>query len=286
MGSPRKAPVGQVTVAMLDSLIAMQGYLSQIYFVAGESPQPVGTRHPSIVPDGSFPTSDGHVIVACLTERFWHNFERCLRREDLIDDPRFAEYRQRPSNRDVLEPIIREIMQRNATAIWLERLTEFDVPNAPILSIGEALDQDHVAAHGLIDAVSHPEVGDMKLVRGPILFDAVVPAGKRVFAAEGSGCVRARRGAAGAAQAQDAQPGALAGGQDVVLVRILSLGISRKTIRCLHPSVLVEHKRSRYFCLDGFGFVVSISPIGLMLDGEPNWPFGSFILPIFIWTRR
>lgn len=164
-----------VEIAMLDSLIAMQGYLSQIYFVTGESPQPVGTQHPSIVPYGSFPTNDGHVIVACLTDRFWHNFARCLGRADLITDPRFAEYEKRLANRDALEVIIHEIMQQDTTDQWLARLTEFDVPNAPILSIGQALEQDHVAAHGLIETASHPEVGDMKLVRGPILFDGQGP---------------------------------------------------------------------------------------------------------------
>ncbi|KMK68539.1 CaiB/BaiF CoA-transferase family protein [Puniceibacterium sp. IMCC21224] len=165
-----------IEVAMLDSLIAMQGYLSQIYFVTGQSPQPVGTQHPSIVPYGSFPTSDDHVIVACLTERFWHNFARCLDREDLIKDPRFALYAERLANRAALEPIIHARMTQDSTAYWLERLEQFDVPSAPILSIGEALEQDHVAQQGLIETVTHPQIGEMKLVRGPIRFDGVGPA--------------------------------------------------------------------------------------------------------------
>ena len=168
-----------VEIAMLDSLIAMQGYLSQIYFVTGNCPQPVGTGHPSIVPYGSFPTSDGHVIVACLTERFWHNFARCLDREDLIADPRFAVYTQRLAHRDALEPIITARMRQFDTEYWLERLTAFDVPNAPILSIAEALEQDHVAAHGLIERVEHPVAGGMRLVRGPIRFDGDGPAPAR-----------------------------------------------------------------------------------------------------------
>ena len=168
-----------VEIAMLDSLIAMQGYLSQIYFVSGNSPQPVGTRHPSIVPYGAFPTRDGHVIVACLTERFWHNFARCLGREDLITDPRFAEYEKRLENRDALEPVICEIMEKDTTEYWLGRLTEFDVPNAPILSIAESLEQEHVAARGLIETVTHPDVGNMQLVRGPIRFDGEGPAPAR-----------------------------------------------------------------------------------------------------------
>ena len=165
-----------IEIAMLDSLIAMQGYLSQIYFVSGETPQPVGTRHPSIVPYGSFPTADGHVIVACLTERFWHNFARCLGRGDLVTDTRFGEYQNRLANRDELEPVICAIMQNHPTEYWLQRLTEFDVPNAPILSVAEALEQEHVAAHELIETVSHPATGDLKLVHSPIRFDGSGPA--------------------------------------------------------------------------------------------------------------
>lgn len=165
-----------IEVAMLDSMIALQGYLSQIYFVTGDSPQPVGTQHPSIVPYGSFPTSDGHVIVACLTERFWHNFARSLGREDLIEDPRFALYEARLTNRNALEPIIHAIMTQGTTSYWLDRLEQFDVPSAPILSIAEALEQDHVADRGLLETVTHPEIGEMRLVRGPIRFDGHGPA--------------------------------------------------------------------------------------------------------------
>ena len=61
----------------------------------------------------------------------------------------------------------------------MERLTEFDVPNAPILSMAESLEQEHVAARGLIETVTHPDVGDMQLVRGPIRFDGESPAPAR-----------------------------------------------------------------------------------------------------------
>nr|WP_321455835.1 CoA transferase [uncultured Cohaesibacter sp.] len=177
-----------VEVAMLDSMIAMLGYLSQIYFVSGQAPTPVGTRHPSIVPYGSFPTSDGYVIVACLTERFWQNFARALELDHLLDDQRFSIYESRLMNRDALERIICERMGQDGTDFWLERLTEFDVPNAPILDVAEALEQQHVADHNLIEAITHPEAGDLKLVRSPILFDGQgpVPAKAPSFLGENS----------------------------------------------------------------------------------------------------
>ena len=166
----------KIDVAMLDSLMGMLGYLSQIYFVSGRAPQPVGTKHPSIVPYGAFPTRDGHVIVACLTDGFWRAFARCLCLPELIEDTRFAEYGRRLENREALEALIEERMRREDTAYWLDRLDAFDVPNAPILDVGEALEQPHVGARGLVESVRHAEAGDMRMVRSPIRFDGVAPA--------------------------------------------------------------------------------------------------------------
>ena len=47
--------------------------------------------------------------------------------------------------------------------------------SAPILSVGDALDQAHVQSRGLIERVQHPAVGEMRLVRGPITFDGAGP---------------------------------------------------------------------------------------------------------------
>lgn len=168
-----------VEIAMLDSLIAMQGYLSQIYLVTGQDPQPVGTQHPSIVPYGSQPTADGHVIVACLTERFWHNFARGLGREDLITDPRFDRYDARLDKSAALDPLIHAAMATDSTALWLDRLAAHGVPSAPILSIAAALDQDHAHERGLLETVHHPIAGEMRLVHGPIRFDGKGPAPAR-----------------------------------------------------------------------------------------------------------
>ena len=75
-----------------------------------------------------------------------------------------------------MQQIIHERMSRDTTEYWLQRLSEYDVPNAPILSIGEALEQPHVAARGLLETAHHPTEGDLRLVRGPIRFDGEGPA--------------------------------------------------------------------------------------------------------------
>lgn len=160
----------RVDVSMLDGLIGMLGYLAQIYFVTGKAPEPVGSKHPSIVPYGGFPTSDGQVIVACLTERFWHNFADALDLPELKADPRFAEYSARLANRDELERLIGERMRQQDTAHWLERLDRYDVPNAPVLDIGQALEQPHAKARGLVGTTFHPAAGEMRFVGTPLRF--------------------------------------------------------------------------------------------------------------------
>lgn len=169
-----------IDVAMLDGLMGMLGYLAQIFFVTGEAPQPVGTKHPSIVPYGAYPTSDGYVIVACLTERFWQSFAHALDRPELASDPRFAEYTTRLENREALEEIVETRMKQDDTDYWLTQLDSHGVPNAPILDVREALEQPHTSARGLIDQAFHPMAGEMRALRTPLRFgneplDANVP---------------------------------------------------------------------------------------------------------------
>ncbi|MGE4281054.1 MAG: CaiB/BaiF CoA transferase family protein [Magnetospirillum sp.] len=165
-----------IEVPMLDSLMGMLGYLAQVYFVTGNAPRPVGTKHPNIVPYGAFPTSDGHVIVACLTERFWVNFARALDLPELVQDPRFGAYEDRLRNRDQLEEMVESRMRQNDTAFWLARLDECDVPNAPIMDVGQALNQAHVSQAGLVETVHHPAVGDLRVVGSPVRLDGERPA--------------------------------------------------------------------------------------------------------------
>ncbi|MGB0747688.1 MAG: CaiB/BaiF CoA transferase family protein [Magnetospiraceae bacterium] len=172
----QKTGIGcKVDISMLDSLLGMLGYLSQLYFVTGKTPQPVGSGHPNIVPYRSFETADGHVIVACLTERFWGNLARALGQPDLIDDPRFQTAAARSANRDALNAIIADTMKTADTETWVEKLTRHDVPHAPLMSVAEALDSVNTKARGMVRTVVHPIAGDVKVVGNPVRQDGVAP---------------------------------------------------------------------------------------------------------------
>lgn len=161
----------KIDISLLDGMIGMLGYLAQIYFVSGRSPGPVGTRHPNLVPYGAFPAKDGYIIIACLTEDFWRNLARAIGRPELVTDTRFRDYASRLKNRQELDKIVQAAISQASVEEWLRILEENDVPHAPILSVGQALEHPNTKAREMVQRVTHPVVGEMRLVGRPIRFE-------------------------------------------------------------------------------------------------------------------
>ena len=159
-----------VDISLHDGMLGMLGYLAQRYFVTGSDPVPVGSGHPSIVPYGSFPASDGMVIIACLMEGFWGRLCNALERPEWADDLRYATSAARLENRDEVNRMIGAVTQMHTVAEWVERLTRNDVPNAPVLGVGAALNHPHSLARDMLVSAEHPGVGPIRMVGRPIKF--------------------------------------------------------------------------------------------------------------------
>ncbi len=159
-----------VDISLHDGMLGMLGYLSQLYFLTGRDPQPVGTSHPSVVPYGSFPASDGQIIIACLTQVFWGRLCAALAHPEWTDDARFDSTAQRLANRIEVDRMIGVVTQTRTVAEWAERLTAADVPNAPVLGVGAALNHPHSAAREMVVDAVHPRAGPIRMVGRPIKF--------------------------------------------------------------------------------------------------------------------
>jgi crotonobetainyl-CoA:carnitine CoA-transferase CaiB-like acyl-CoA transferase len=159
-----------IDISLYDGLIGMLGYFAQLAFITGEDPPPMGSSHPNIVPYGSFPASDGSIIIAVLSESFWGKLCDALERPELAEDPRFATPLLRRDRRDEVDRIIAEVTCTRSVAEWQERLTRFDVPHAPVLGITAALAHPHAQARGMVVTAQHSAAGPLPLVGRPIKF--------------------------------------------------------------------------------------------------------------------
>jgi crotonobetainyl-CoA:carnitine CoA-transferase CaiB-like acyl-CoA transferase len=159
-----------IDVSLFDGMLGMLGYLAQLSLMMGQEPEPVGSGHLQIVPYGSFPTSDGSIMIACLMPQFWINLARAIGREDLPDDARFQTMPLRRDNRKALDAIIAGVTATRATAEWEAIFARADVPCGPVLGVGAALTQPHAVAREMLVTVDHPTLGKLPMVGRPVKF--------------------------------------------------------------------------------------------------------------------
>jgi crotonobetainyl-CoA:carnitine CoA-transferase CaiB-like acyl-CoA transferase len=157
-----------IDLSLLEGLMGLLGYLGQLAMITGESPKRMGSDHHSVVPYGRFEVADGYLVIALHVGSFWRGFCRAIGREDLSDDPRFRSTRERSANRDVLLPIVQEILRTKTRAEWQRLLDQADVPHAPLLDVVEALSQEQIQARGVLQPLDHPTAGRVDVV-GPVV---------------------------------------------------------------------------------------------------------------------
>ncbi len=159
-----------IDVAMLDCQLAILENAIMRYYIAGEIPGPLGTRHPSIVPFQAFMAKDDWIVIAVGNDNLWAKFCKAVGREELIDDPRFKTNPKRLENYKILKPIIDEIISQKTVDEWLQVFTRAEVPSTRINTIDKTVNDPHVKARGILQNVKHPVIGDMLIPKLPIMF--------------------------------------------------------------------------------------------------------------------
>ncbi|HTT09925.1 MAG TPA: CaiB/BaiF CoA-transferase family protein [Burkholderiaceae bacterium] len=172
--------VGQrIDMALLDTLVSMLANMNTNYLTTGKAPGRAGNAHANIVPYQVFAASDGHVIVAVGNDGQYAKFCEVAGRGDLAADPRFVRNADRVRNRDVLVPLLEQVVRQRPVGFWTARLEQAGVPCGPINSIAQALADPQIVARGLKVDLPHPLAGSVSLVGTPIRMSASPPALER-----------------------------------------------------------------------------------------------------------
>lgn len=157
-----------VDVAMLDSLVAVLENAVVRYFATGETPKPLGARHPAITPFEAFASADGYVIIALGNDTLWSKFCEHVDRQELIPDKRFQTNADRTENHSQLFPILSEIMSQRTTDDWIDALGEIGVPCGPINAMDKVVTHPQVQAREMIARISHQITGEVEVPGVPI----------------------------------------------------------------------------------------------------------------------
>jgi crotonobetainyl-CoA:carnitine CoA-transferase CaiB-like acyl-CoA transferase len=170
-----------VDMALLDTQVAMLANLGANYLVSGKTPGRAGNAHQNIVPYQVFevkPSSDlvasigpnarDHLILAVGNDGQYAKFCDEAGHPELATDLRFAKNTDRVKNRQVLVPLLEEIMLKRTKADWLSALEAAKVPCGAINNLSEVFADPHVAARQMVSTWQHPNQKDLKLVASPL----------------------------------------------------------------------------------------------------------------------
>ena len=73
-----------------------------------------------MAPVQTFPTKDGWIFIMCMTQKFWLSLCQAMGRDELLDDPRFADPNIRAVNRAALTEALDPTFRARTTGQWLE----------------------------------------------------------------------------------------------------------------------------------------------------------------------
>jgi crotonobetainyl-CoA:carnitine CoA-transferase CaiB-like acyl-CoA transferase len=156
--------IGQhVDISMLDCQVSMLNYMATMHFLSGEDPYPIGNSHFVHVPYNTFLCSDGFIVIAVITDNFWHNLKEVIDCTEFRDD-KFDTQPGRWKEKDLIEKKINEALITNTCKFWLDKLEAKRIPCGPVNTFSQVLSDEQVIHRNMVVDLPHP---NGKSTKGP-----------------------------------------------------------------------------------------------------------------------
>jgi crotonobetainyl-CoA:carnitine CoA-transferase CaiB-like acyl-CoA transferase len=159
-----------VSVSMFEAVASLLSFNASIYYATGVSPKRRGNAHATIVPYETFEASDGWISLGVANDELWKRFCSAVKRPDLTDDPRFAKAADRVRNREILVPIVKDIIKQRKRDEWLPLMDAAGIPSGAIRTVGEVCESDLLKSRDMIAEMPHAGtgVGVVKNIKNPM----------------------------------------------------------------------------------------------------------------------
>ena len=161
-----------IDIALMDVQVALLVNQGVAFLTDGQVPPRRGNDHPTIVPYGVFPASDGDFILAIGNDQQFQKFAALADAQALALDPLYAKNADRVRNRQVLIPILRQLTIKRTTSNWIMALGAAGVPAGPINSLDRVFEGEQVAARQMRIRLPHESAGSgyVDVIGNPLKF--------------------------------------------------------------------------------------------------------------------
>lgn len=153
--------------SMVDGLFSVLENAVVRYTVGGEIPEPLGSRHPSIVPFQSFRTKDSWIIAAIGNDQLWITFCETIGRPELAVDPRFRTNPLRTKNVKELIAVLSPIFEKRTTREWSDAFDKAGLPYSPVNNMKDICEDAHILHRNMMVEIDQPGIGPMRIAGSP-----------------------------------------------------------------------------------------------------------------------
>jgi CoA:oxalate CoA-transferase len=157
----------KVDVSMLDGQIAILESAVQRYVATGQTPGPIGNRHPSITPFELYQAADRPLIIAAGNDGLFTRLCQALGQPQVATDPRFASNPSRTRNADALKDALEGVLRTAPADHWVVVLEAAGVPCSLIHTVADAVHHPQVQARNMIVTA-----GGLRMAGNPVKLSA------------------------------------------------------------------------------------------------------------------
>ncbi len=149
-----------VDIAMSDGAMSLMSKLVGLYEETGVVPKPGRHRLNGLMPyyDTYECRDGGYLAVGPLEDRFYRNLCRALGLDELAD------HQHDESRREEIREAFRRRFGEKTRDEWFAELGDADACVTPVLSLEEAMSDEHNVHRGMVAEVEHPELGRLREV--------------------------------------------------------------------------------------------------------------------------
>jgi formyl-CoA transferase len=153
---------GQVVdVSLYEPLFRQMVADPEAYHKRGTVRERTGNRSTNSAPRNLYEAADGYVTLSASSQRIFENVMRAVGREDLIDDPRFADNAARVEHVEELDAVIADWIADRSREEVIETMTEHSAIVGPVFDVADVFDSDLFAAREDLVELDDPEVGSL-----------------------------------------------------------------------------------------------------------------------------
>src|SRR6266446_6128077 len=108
-----------ITTSLLEAQLFMLDFQAARWLIAGEVAGQAGNDHPTGIPTGVFPTSDGYINIAASGGRMWERFCEVIGHPEWPSKPEWRTPKGRSTDRAAINAAIGEITQHQPAEHWI-----------------------------------------------------------------------------------------------------------------------------------------------------------------------